>query len=113
MALILGVIGAAQLPVAAIGVVLFIVGFGAILAAMRLPAAGVLGVAALIVGGLLLFDTDSDQIAISPAFVIVAGAGLGLATIVVGDRAKIESDIDKLNLGTVEHWTVDATRATN
>ena len=33
--------------------------------------------------------------------------------IVVGDRSKIESDIEKLGLGTVEHWTVDATRAAN
>ena len=43
-------------------------------------------VAALIGGGLLLFDTDSDQIAVSPAFVIAAGAVLGLATVLVGDR---------------------------
>jgi membrane-bound serine protease (ClpP class) len=89
VALILGVIGAVQLPVAAIGVVLLVAAFGLILAATRMrPAAalGAFGVAALIGGGLLLFDTDSDQIAVSPAFVIVAGATLGLATILVGDR---------------------------
>jgi len=89
VALILGVIGAVQLPVTAIGVVLLVVAFGLILAATRLrPAAvlGVLGVAALIGGGLVLFDTDSDQIRVSPAFVIVAGATLGLAAILVGDR---------------------------
>ncbi len=89
VALILGVIGAVQLPVAAIGVVLLVAAFGLILAATRMrPAAalGAFGVAALIGGGLLLFDTDSDQIAVSPAFVIAAGAVLGLATVLVGDR---------------------------
>ena len=89
VALILGVIGAVQLPVAALGVVLLVAASGLILAATRLrPTAvvGALGVAALIGGGLLLFDTDSDQIAVSPPFVVVAGATLGLATILVGDR---------------------------
>ena len=86
VALTLGVIGAMQLPVAAIGIVLLVAAFGLILAARRLPAVGLLGVAALIGGGLLLFDTDSDQIGISPAFVIVAGATLGLATLLVGNR---------------------------
>jgi membrane-bound serine protease (ClpP class) len=89
VALVLGLIGAVQLPIAAIGVLLLVAGIGLIIAEAHLPTGGflgVLGVAALIGGGHLIFNTDSDQIAVSPAFVIAAGAVLGLATVLVGDR---------------------------
>ncbi len=33
--------------------------------------------------------------------------------IVVGDRAKIGPELEKLNLGPIEIWNADATRAAN
>jgi membrane-bound serine protease (ClpP class) len=89
VALVLGLIGAIQLPVAAVGVVLLIAGAALIVAEVNLPTAGVLGVlgvAALVGGGLLIFDTQTDQIEVSPPFVIVVGSVLGLATVFVGAK---------------------------
>jgi membrane-bound serine protease (ClpP class) len=89
VALVLGLIGAIQLPVTAVGVVLLIAGVALILAEVNLPTAGVLGVlgvAALVGGGLLIFDTQTDQIEVSPPFVIVVGTVLGLATVFVGAK---------------------------
>ncbi len=88
-ALVLGVIGAIQLPVAAVGAVLLIAGMALIIAESNLPtggALGVLGVAALIGGGLLIFNTDSEQVEVSPALVIGVGATFGLATVYVGRK---------------------------
>ena len=90
VALVLGLIGAVQLPIAAIGVLLRVVGIGLILAEAHLPTGGflgVLGVAALIGGGLLIFNTDSDQIEVSPALVIGVAGVLGLGTVFVGGKA--------------------------
>ena len=87
--LVLGLIGAVQLPVAAVGVVLLVAGAALIVAEVNLPTAGilgVLGVAALVGGGLLIFDTRTDEIEVSPAFVIVVGSVLGLATVFVGAK---------------------------
>ena len=89
VALVLGLIGAIQLPVTAVGVVLLIAGAALIVAEVNLPTAGVLGVlgvGALIGGGLLIFDTQTDTIEVSPPFVIVVGAVLGLATVIVGAK---------------------------
>ncbi|MEZ5155903.1 MAG: NfeD family protein [Solirubrobacterales bacterium] len=89
VALVLGLIGAIQLPVAAVGVVLLVAGAALIVAEANLPAAGalgLLGVAALIGGGLLIFDTSSDQFEVSPPFVIVVGGVLGIATVFVGAK---------------------------
>ena len=64
ISLLLGLIGSAQLPVEAIGVVLLIVAFALIVAEAHLPTGGVLGavgVVALIAGGLLLFDDDGGS----------------------------------------------------
>jgi membrane-bound serine protease (ClpP class) len=90
VALILGIIGAIHLPVAALGVLLLIAGIAMIVAEAHLPTAGilgVLGVAALIGGGLLIFDTGTDQIEVSPALVIGVAGVLGLATVFVGGKA--------------------------
>jgi membrane-bound serine protease (ClpP class) len=90
VALVLGLIGAIQLPVAAVGVVLLVAGAALIVAEVNLPTAGVLGVlgvAALVGGGLLIFDTRTDQVEVSPPFVIAVGSLLGLATVFVGIKA--------------------------
>ncbi|HET6830744.1 MAG TPA: hypothetical protein VFH44_05270 [Solirubrobacterales bacterium] len=90
VALVIGVIAATQLPVAAIGVVLLAAGMALLLAEARLARGGVLGaggVLALIAGGLVVFDTDTGLVAVSPAFVIGAGAILGGATVLAGVRA--------------------------
>ncbi len=89
VALVLGLIGALQLPIAAVGAVLLIVGAALVIAETNVASAGVLGVlgvVAVIAGGLLIFDTGSDQIEVSPAFVIVVGAVLGLGTVWVGNK---------------------------
>ena len=86
VALLFGLIGSAQLPVEAIGVVLLIVAFALIVAEAHLPTGGVLGaigVGALIAGGLLLFDDDGGT-EISPVLVIAVGLILGGLTVVVG-----------------------------
>lgn len=109
VALVLGLIGAIQLPVTAVGVVLLIAGAALIVAEVNLPTAGVLGVlgvAALIGGGLLIFDTQTDQIEVSPPFVIVVGSVLGLATVFVGAkglqarRRPVQTGVEEL-LGSV------------
>jgi len=90
VALILGIIGAIHLPVAAFGVLLLLAGIALIVAEAHLPTAGilgVLGVAALIGGGLMIFDTDTDQIEVSPALVIGVAGVLGLATVFAGTKA--------------------------
>ncbi len=109
VALVLGLIGAIQLPVTAVGVVLLIAGAALIVAEVNLPTAGVLGVlgvAALIGGGLLIFDTQTDQFEVSPPFVIVVGSVLGLATVFVGAkglqarRRPVQTGVEEL-LGSV------------
>jgi membrane-bound serine protease (ClpP class) len=94
VALVLGVLGALQLPVTAIGIVLLLAGTALIVTAGRVAAGalgaalvGAFGVAALIAAGLVLFDTGTDEVAVTGALVVGAGAGLGLATVAVGTRA--------------------------
>ena len=89
ISLLLGVIGAAQLPVEAIGVVLLIVAFALIVAEAHLPTGGLLGLAgvgALVAGGLLLFGEDEGGAEISPALVIALALVLGGLTVVVGRK---------------------------
>lgn len=89
LALLLGLIGAAQLPVEAIGVVLLIIAFALIVAEAHLPTGGLLGLAgigALIAGGLLLFGEDEGGAEISPALVIALALVLGGLTVVVGRK---------------------------
>jgi len=88
---LLGLFGTVQLPVAAIGVVLLILGIGLIIAETHLPTGGfigVAGIAALIAGGLLLFDVSGEGAdSISPVLVVVVAIALGGPLIFVGQRA--------------------------
>ena len=76
VALVLGAFGTAQLPVTAAGIALLLVGVGMIIAEAQLPThgiVGVVGVVALALSGLLLFDTGSDAFEVSvPAVIAVA-----------------------------------------
>ena len=89
VALIAGLIGAAQLPVEAIGVVLLVIGIALIVAEAHLPTLGMLGIAgvgALIAGGLLLFDSAEGE-SVSPVLVVVVALALGVPLILIGQRA--------------------------
>ncbi len=89
ISLVLGIFGTVQLPVAAIGIVLLVLAIGLIIAEAHLPTGGLLGLAgvgALIAGGLLLFDTGSDELAISPGLVVVVAGALGLGLVFVGHK---------------------------
>jgi membrane-bound serine protease (ClpP class) len=84
VSLVMGLYGTAQLPVTIAGIVLLLLAVALIVAEAHLPsggALGVAGVAALVSGGLLLFDTDSDAFQVNPPVVIAVGilvGGLGL-----------------------------------
>jgi membrane-bound serine protease (ClpP class) len=73
---LLGAYGTAQLPVTAAGIALLVVGIGFIVAEAHLPTNGILGgigVLALALSGLLLFDTGTDEFEVSvPAVITVA-----------------------------------------
>jgi membrane-bound serine protease (ClpP class) len=77
---LLGLYGTAQLPVTAAGIALLVVGIGLIIAEAHLPTSGVLGgvgVLGIALGGLILFDTDSDEFGVSPPVVIAVAVVLG------------------------------------
>jgi membrane-bound serine protease (ClpP class) len=77
---LLGAFGTAQLPVTAAGIALLVVGIGMIVAEAQLPTSGVLGgvgVVALALSGLLLFDTGSDALEVSVPVVITVAVLLG------------------------------------
>jgi membrane-bound serine protease (ClpP class) len=80
LSLLLGAYGTALLPVTLVGVVLLVAGVALIVAEAHLATHGILGaagVAALVVSGLLLFNTNSDAIGVSVPVVIVTGLALG------------------------------------
>jgi membrane-bound serine protease (ClpP class) len=80
ISLLLGLYGTAQLPVAAAGIVLLALGIGMIVGETQLPTSGILGgvgVIALALGGLLLFDTDQPGFGISPPVVIAVAVFVG------------------------------------
>jgi membrane-bound serine protease (ClpP class) len=80
IALVLGAYGTAQLPVTAAGIALLVVGVGLIIAEGQLPTHGILGgvgVIALALSGLLLFDTGSDALEVSVPVVITVALLLG------------------------------------
>jgi membrane-bound serine protease (ClpP class) len=80
LSLLLGAYGTALLPVTLVGILLLVAGIGLIVAEAHLPTHGILGgagVAALVVSGLLLYDTDSDAFEVSVPVVIVTGVVLG------------------------------------
>jgi membrane-bound serine protease (ClpP class) len=77
---LLGLYGTAQLPVAAVGILLLVIGVALIIAEAHLPTSGVLGgvgVVAMVLSGLLLFNTNSDALEVSVPVVIVVGLLLG------------------------------------
>lgn len=89
VALVLGLIGALQLPVAAAGLALLVLAFVLIVAEAHLPTGGllgVLGIAALIAGGLLLFDDGDGGEAVSPWVAVPVAIVLGGGLIAVGQR---------------------------
>jgi membrane-bound serine protease (ClpP class) len=80
LSLLLGAYGTALLPVTLVGILLLVAGIGLIVAEAHLPTHGILGgagVAALVVSGLLLYDTDSDAFEVSVPVVVVTGLVLG------------------------------------
>ena len=89
IALVLGLYGTAQLPVSAGGVILVLLGLGFIVAEVFV-AGGVLGIAgavALVAGGLLLYDTDSEVLALSVPAALAAGVLVGAFTVVATSKA--------------------------
>jgi membrane-bound serine protease (ClpP class) len=80
VSLILALFGLAQLPINAAGLLLILLAFGLFAAEAFIVSHGALaagGVIALIAGGLLLFDTDSEAFEISVPIVIFTAALLG------------------------------------
>jgi membrane-bound serine protease (ClpP class) len=80
ISLILALFGFAQLPLNFAGVLLILLAFGLFVAEAFIVSHGALaagGVVALVFGGLLLFDTDSDAYEISVPIVIFTAALLG------------------------------------
>jgi membrane-bound serine protease (ClpP class) len=89
IALVLGLIGTLQLPVAAIGVVLLVLAvalFGAEAHFATGGFVGVAGIAALIAGGLLLFQSDGGGPTVSPWVAVPVAVVLGGGLLVVGGR---------------------------
>lgn len=80
VAFLLGLYGTAQLPVTAAGIALLVLGIGMIVGETQLPTSGILGgvgVIALALGGLLLFDTGEPGFGISPPVVIAVAVVIG------------------------------------
>ena len=87
---ILGLYGTAQLPVTAAGILLLAAGVALMVAEGHLATHGILGVAgigSLALSGLLLYDTDSEALDVSPVVVIVGALLLGGFLVVVIERA--------------------------
>lgn len=90
IALLLGLYGTSQLPVTLAGVLLLLLGLGLFVAETQVLSHGILGgagVGALIAGGLLLFDTDSEVFEVSVPAAIAAGALLGGFTLFAISKA--------------------------
>jgi membrane-bound serine protease (ClpP class) len=76
---VVGLYGSAQLPVTAAGIILLVAGVGLIIAETQVPGGGILGVVgviALAVSGLMLYDTD-EGFEVSPPLVIGVSVVLG------------------------------------
>jgi membrane-bound serine protease (ClpP class) len=77
---LLGLYGTSQLPVTLAGVALLFVGVALIIAEAHVAAGGVMGavgVIAIVLAGLLLYDTNSEALEISAPVVVVAGVLIG------------------------------------
>jgi membrane-bound serine protease (ClpP class) len=80
ISLLLGAFGTAQLPVTAAGIALLVVGVAMIIAEAQLPTHGILGVVgviALALSGLFLFNTSSPDFEVSVPVVITVAVLLG------------------------------------
>lgn len=80
IALIFGLYGTAQLPVTAAGILLLLLALALIAAETQVASGGLFGgagVAALVAGLLLLYDTDSEAYRVSAPAAVAAGALLG------------------------------------
>jgi membrane-bound serine protease (ClpP class) len=80
IALLLGFYGTAQLPVSAVGVLLFVVAIVLFVLELKIGGHAVFavgGIASLIASGLLLFDTGSSAFSVDVPVVIVAAGLLG------------------------------------
>jgi membrane-bound serine protease (ClpP class) len=90
VSLVLGLWGTAQLPVNAAGVILLLLAAGLLVAELFVASHGALaiaGVIALVAGGLLLFDTDSEAFRLSVPIAVAVGAGLGTLTLLAVGKA--------------------------
>jgi membrane-bound serine protease (ClpP class) len=77
---LLGLYGTSQLPVTLAGIALLLLGVALIIAEAHVAAGGVMGVVgvvAIVLAGLLLYDTDSEALEISAPVVIFAGLLIG------------------------------------
>jgi membrane-bound serine protease (ClpP class) len=89
IALILGLYGTAQLPVTAAGVILLLLALSFLAADTQVPSGGLLGgagIAALVGGILLLYDTDSEAFEVSVPAAIAAGVLLGGFTLFAASK---------------------------
>ena len=80
VSLLLGLYGTSQLPITLAGVALLLVGVALVIAEAHVAAGGVMGVVgvvAIVLAGLLLYDTNSEALDVSVPVVIVAGVAIG------------------------------------
>lgn len=90
VAFVLGLYGSAQLPVTAAGILLLVLAIGLLAAETQVPSFGVLGIAgvgALVAGGLLLYDTDSEVFRVSVPIAAATGVALGSFTLFAASKA--------------------------
>ena len=101
VSLIVGLFASSQLPVTAAGVVLLVVGVGLLIAETQLPTGGivgVVGVVAIAISGLLVFDTGSEEFDVSVPLVIVIAVLFGGATLLVS-RKVVEAHRGQVHTG--------------
>ncbi|HYY22151.1 MAG TPA: nodulation protein NfeD [Thermoleophilaceae bacterium] len=112
IAFVLGLIGTSYLPVTAAGIILILLAVAFFAVELKLGGHGILGVAgviALIVGGLILFDTGSSAFRVSVPIALGAGAVLGslvlfaVSKAVAARRGPVRTGSDELlgDVGTV------------
>jgi membrane-bound serine protease (ClpP class) len=89
ISLLLGLYGTAQLPVTAGGIALLALGLGFLAAEVKVTSGllGLAGVAALVAGGLLLFDTGDQALAVSVPAAVAAGAALGSLVVFAASKS--------------------------
>jgi len=88
IAFLLGLYGTSQLPVTFAGVALLVLGVALIVAEAHVTGGilGVVGVIAITLAGLLLYDTNSDALEVSAPVIIVAGVLIGGFLVFAGTK---------------------------